>query len=274
VQVTSPPTAQLRPFISTYVGYEMRGFPPGVHLGMPSRSMTAVVSLDEPLDLTSGAGRSAGRFSTVASGLTSRSVGIRHDGSQHGVQISLTPFGARALYGMPAAELVELMVPLDAVLGVPGTELVDRVGASNRWTDRFAALDDMFVRAMSRVDDRHSVGRLRPEVIETWRQLVTSNGAVEITALARELGWSRRHLSEQFRREVGLPPKLAARVLRFEQAHRLAIRADPAPWAAIAAAAGYADQAHMSRDWHGFTGLSPTAWRTSDALAGQPAQDN
>lgn len=274
IQVTSPAAAQLRPFISSYVGYEMRGFPAGVHLGMPSRSLTAVVSLAEPLDIdTTGTGHSAERFSTIASGLASHSVGIHHDGSQHGVQISLTPFGARAIYGMPAAELVDVVVPLDEVLGVPGGEVVDRVGTASQWTERFAALDQLFVRAMGHVSARHSLDQVRPEVAEAWRQIVTSNGTVEINALARALGWSRRHLSEQFRREVGLSPKVAARILRFEQAHRLATRADPAPWAEIAAVAGYADQAHMSRDWHGFTDMSPTAWRDSDVLIGPEADE-
>ena len=59
------------------------------------------------------------RFVSVAGGLMRRSVAIHHDGRQRGVQVALTPLGARALYGMPAAELAQRLVPLDELLGAP-----------------------------------------------------------------------------------------------------------------------------------------------------------
>jgi len=90
---------------------------------------------------------------------------------------------------------------------------------------------------------------------------------LRIENLAREVGWSRRHLAERFRREVGLAPKAAARVIRFERAcDRLFVPGRP-PLARVAAETGYVDQAHLSRDFRELAGIPATAW-----LAERPAE--
>ncbi|MFE3022016.1 helix-turn-helix domain-containing protein [Streptomyces sp. NPDC059256] len=262
------PAPALRRYVGSYVGFDLRGFPAGVHCGPPSRVLTAVISLSDPLEVAACVddGSPVTRFDSVAGGLMCRSVAIHHDGRQQGVQVSLTPLGARAIYGMPAAALAHRLVPLDELLGTVGVELVDRLRAATTWAARFAALDELLLRTVSRGGDR--APRIRPEVAEAWRRLVTARGRVQVGAVAAELGWSRRYLTERFGGEVGLSPKTFARVLRFEHAHELATAVDPLPWADVATASGYADQAHLVRDWSEFTGRSPTAWRRGEVLLG------
>lgn len=82
------------------------------------------------------------------------------------------------------------------------------------------------------------------------------------TALAEEVGWSRRHLGERFRRELGLAPEVAARVVPSERACTMLDR-PPSPRsgpAEVAAVCGYFDQAHMTREWRQLAGCSPTTW--------------
>ncbi|WP_405505991.1 helix-turn-helix domain-containing protein [Streptomyces cyaneofuscatus] len=268
-RIDARPAPALRRYVRSYVGFDLRGFPAGVHCGPPGRVLTAVISLSGPLGIGTGVddGSPVTRFDGVASGLMSRSVAIHHDGRQHGVQVSLTPLGARAVYGVPAAALAHRLVPLDELLGALGVELVDRLRAATTWVARFAVLDELLLRVVGRGDgDRLS--RVCPEVAEAWRRLVTVQGRVQVGAVATELGWSRRYLTERFRDEVGLSPKTFARVLRFEYAHELATAHDPLPWAAVATVSGYADQAHLVRDWREFTGRSPTAWRRGEVLLG------
>jgi AraC-like DNA-binding protein len=201
-----------------------------------------------------------------------RSVAIHHDGRQHGVMLSLTPLGARAVYGMPAAELADTLVSLEDLLGALGSELLDRVRSAATWTDRFAALDTLLARVVARGGAGPGSGaaaaEVRPEVAETWRRLVSTRGRVQVGAIAADLGWSRRHLAERFRIEVGLAPKTIARIIRFENAHRLATIDDPPSWADLSTLTGYADQAHLVRDWRAFTGRTPTAWRRGEVLLG------
>ena len=75
------------------------------------------------------------------------------------------------------------------------------------------------------------------------------DGRLDVATLAAEVGWSRRHLSGQFTAEYGVGPKEMARVLRFERSKACSIRPDRRSLATIAAECGYADQAHMAREW-------------------------
>jgi AraC-like DNA-binding protein len=76
--------------------------------------------------------------------------------------------------------------------------------------------------------------------------------------LPAELGWSRKQLAARFRDEVGLTPKTAARVLRF-QALLAGLRSGGTrEWVDLALECGYFDQSHLVRDVRRFTGLTPT----------------
>ncbi|MEE2059682.1 AraC family transcriptional regulator [Rhodococcus artemisiae] len=270
IRVTAQPSPALRGYVVSYDGFEQHGFPPGIHRGAPGRYLTLVVSLSEPIQVVPVEGCTVrdGRFDALVGGLTSKAVAIGHDGRQHGVKVSLTPMGARAVYGMPAAALANDVVDLGRILGGLGRELTERSREARSWRERFAAVDDVLLAAV-RGHDTSPAARapIRPEVREAWRRLSSSRGAVQIGSLAAELGWSRRHLTRQFHSEIGLTPKEAARVLRFEHAYVLATAGTPPAWSTIASATGFADQAHLVRDWRDFTGLTPTAWRGSELLA-------
>ena len=94
-----------------------------------------------------------------------------------------------------------------------------------------------------------------------WRRIVESRGTTAIGPVATEVGWSHKRLITRFARQVGLDTEeKAARLVRFE--HLLAdVTTDrTTPWPVAAAEAGYADQAHMIRDFHAFTGVTPTEY--------------
>jgi AraC-like DNA-binding protein len=267
------PHALLSGYVDGYSGYDMRGFPPGRHMGLPSRHLTLVVQFDAPIVLAAfpdGSSRPQ-RFEALIGGFHTTPAVIEHDGNQRGVQLHVTPAGARALFGMPAGELVQTVVPLEAVWGRTATELVERLGEAGSWDDRFAAIDRVLARAAAgRVEVPAAV---RPETAEAMRRLVTADGNVDITAVASNVGWSRRHLSEQFGAEYGVSPKAMARVLRFERSKRLFIGGGRATLAAIAAECGYADQAHMAREWRTLAGASPTQWLADEQLPVAHAPD-
>jgi AraC-like DNA-binding protein len=99
--------------------------------------------------------------------------------------------------------------------------------------------------------------RPSPEVARAWQRLVTTAGAAPIGRIAAEVGWSHKHLITRFRQQIGLSPKTAARLVRFERVWcRLDARRS-LDWGQVAAEAGYADQAHLIRDFRQFTGTTP-----------------
>ena len=76
---------------------------------------------------------------------------------------------------------------------------------------------------------------------------------------AAELGWGARRLHRQITTACGYSPKLLHRVLRLQRAIRIA-HAGQRSLASLAAAAGYADQAHMTREFTALTDLPPARY--------------
>ncbi|MEJ2861373.1 helix-turn-helix domain-containing protein [Actinomycetospora flava] len=245
-----------------YHGYDLRGGAPGVHRGLPSPYLTFIVTYGEPLTMRTRDG-SLVRRDVAIGGLHTTPETIVHSGRQSGLHIVLDPLAARALLGRPASELAGITVDGDAVLGAVATELHERVEEAEGWAGRFAAIDDVLRRALDGASG--SAARpVAPEVREAWRRVVRSGGRVPVSALADEVGWSERHLGQRFRAEVGVAPKVAGRMARFDRARRrLAARAsagEPLGLADIAADGGYADQAHLTREFGALAGCSPTRW--------------
>jgi transcriptional regulator GlxA family with amidase domain len=168
-----------------------------------------------------------------------------------GLQVDLTAVGAYALLGVAVDELANTVVPLDAVLGSAGGRLVEQVGNAGCAQARMAALDA----ALADLVSRHRPPS--PEVTWLAGQLGVSPGDQLVRDLAGYLGWSHRHLTERFRREVGAPPKRYARLQRFRGALRLLSREPAPPLAAVAAASGYYDQAHLNREFRVLAGRTP-----------------
>jgi AraC-like DNA-binding protein len=125
--------------------------------------------------------------------------------------------------------------------------------AGSDWAHRFELLDSVFIHAASDGPEPDA------EVAFAWRQLYRTRGTAIIGEILTEIGWSRARLAKRFRGQVGLTPKAAARVLRFEGAVELLAR--QAAW--IASACGYYHQAHFNRDFLEFAGCSPTEWITA-----------
>ena len=253
------PHPALRGLVADAVGYAQEGLAAGTHRGLPSPTLTLVVTLDEPLDVAAhpDPAQAPGRYDALLGGLHTTPALIRHPGSQAGLQLSLPPLAARRLLGVPAGELAALDVDLADVLGPAGSELVDRVRAAGSWPARFAAAEDVLRRAAGDGDPA-------PEVAEAWRLTLAGGGRLRVADVARRVGWSERHLTARFRAETGLAPKEAARVVRFDRARR-ALATSPRPGLAeLAAATGYADQAHLTREWRALTGLSPLRWLAAE----------
>ncbi|MDQ3762122.1 MAG: helix-turn-helix domain-containing protein [Actinomycetota bacterium] len=267
--VVGRPRPRLNQLVVVYAGYRIEGAEPGVHHGLPSRHLTLIVTLDGTVDLAAmpDPTQPPASFTTLAGGLHTTPALISHNGYQHGLQLHLTPLGARVLLGLPASELANTVVDLGTLLGPVAGELVERLRSATTWTDRFFELDDVLTRLARQRDGP------APQLGWAWRRLTASHGRVGIATLADEVGWSRRHLGERFRREFGLTPKVAGRVMRFEVAHRL-LRATARPGLAeVAARCGYADQAHLTREWRELAGCTPSTWLAEELPSVQDDED-
>ncbi|WP_205413210.1 helix-turn-helix domain-containing protein [Amycolatopsis ruanii] len=167
------------------------------------------------------------------------------------VHVRLSPLAARAVLGFDPADLAGGIVALDDLWGRDAARLGERLSATAAWQDRFAVIGGWLAR-------RHEAGApVEPEVAWAWRRMVAGRGQVRVDRLAAELGWSRKRLWSRFHAQIGLPPKRAAKLVRFDHAaHRLAEGQDPAQ---VAAESGYTDQSHLHRDIAALAGTTPAA---------------
>ncbi|MBK1786735.1 helix-turn-helix domain-containing protein [Prauserella cavernicola] len=250
------PHPVLRPLVTRYIGYSQRHNTLSVHRGLPSRHLTLVVGLGQPVRVLAMPkhGEAPGSFAGLVGGMHTAPALIRQDLVQAGMQLELHPLGAYALLGVTAAELSGYVVDL-ADLGSPGlARLPERLASAPDWPRRFAVLDAVL---LDQLDERRAPA---PEIGWAWDRLIDAGGTLRVDALAREVGWSRRHFGERFRREVGLTPKQAGRVLRFERAGTVLRTRARVSLAELAAECGYHDQAHLTNEWRALAGCSPGTW--------------
>lgn len=235
---------------------------------VPHPAVTVVVDVgagDELYAVDEASGRR--QRGTVVAGLAHGSV--RGGGWEVAcLQVRLSPTVAHQVFGA-AAPLAGSVVALEDLWGRDAVRTQERLQAAGSWGERFAVAEAALAR-------RLEVGRpVDPEVGEAWRRIVAARGQVRVEELAAEVGWGRKRLWSRFRAQVGLTPKRAAQLVRFDAAaHRLAAGHPPA---LVAAETGYADQSHLHREVVAFTGVTPRAvagapWLAVDdvAWAGRP----
>jgi AraC-like DNA-binding protein len=195
----------------------------------------------------------------VVAGLAPRGArGRGVAGSFECLQVRLSPVVAHAVLGA-SSELSGSLVALDDLWGREAAAVQEQLRAAGSWDQRFAIAESTLAR-------RHDPKRVAdPEVSFCWAQMVASQGQVWVERLAADVGWSRKRLWSRFRSQVGLTPKSAARLVRFDHAaHRLAAGQSPA---LVAVESGYADQSHLHRDVADFSGLTPAAVAREPSLA-------
>jgi AraC-like DNA-binding protein len=246
------PAGELRGHVTRYIGWDATAIA-STNLATPSRSVTVIICFEHDVELTQlqAPPETGRRLRALVGGLHDEPINVRTRSAA--VRIEIEPLGARRLLGLPAGELGGLVLDLRDLWGDSVDDLAARLRDAPGWPARFAAID------------RYLGGRLResplaaPEIAHAWRRLVDAGGRMRIADLAAEVGWSRRHLSSRFTASIGLSPKTAARVLRFEHASAALLQGNRS-LADVAVRTGYADQAHQSREWRTLAGTTPTAW--------------
>nr|APZ78806.1 AraC family transcriptional regulator [Myxococcus xanthus] len=253
--VAGAPDARLRGVVAgPYWGYDERTPGPMRRRELPSPQVVLIIDFGpwlrilDPRDACVSARHKDG----FVAGLDDSFSITETSGAMRGLQVNFTPVGARLFFGMPLRDLARRVVGLRDLLGPQASLLSEQLQASPDWAARFALLDQLLLK---RIHEARAIAACVPWA---WERLVASGGGAEIGGLAGELGYSQKHLITRFNEELGMPPKLLARLLRFDQViQRLRTGGVTGTWAELALAHGYYDQAHFNRDFRQFTGLTP-----------------
>ncbi len=160
--------------------------------------------------------------------------------------IAFRPGGAAAVTGLPANELTGRTVPLEVLWGRRAESIAERMAEAPSFGERVHVIQQELLERFGRTD---------AEVDGAVRRL-TANPSMSIASLAGDDSSARR-LERKFLAHVGIGPKRLARMLRLQRATRLWAAGRVDGGAALAAAAGYADQAHMVREYRALAGTTP-----------------
>jgi AraC-like DNA-binding protein len=171
------------------------------------------------------------------------------------VGVHFKPWGISPFVDVPATELRDRWVPVDAVWRRSLDRIRNQLGELASATATLRAVEDEL---------RSRLAEAPPRGLDVVRytggRLASAHGAVPVGALTEAAGVSTNHLATQFKSHVGVTPKRVARIYRFA---RLILSVDargPVDWAELAHTAGYFDQAHFGKEFKDFTGHTPTEY--------------
>jgi AraC-like DNA-binding protein len=254
--VQMPATARLAGLVNHFTLYREHSPAPIVQKETASFTIPFLIGFSDPFDIALGREPNADdRYVSFTSGLCMAPVEIRSRGNSTCLDISFTPPGARAFFARPMSELTERMVPLDDLEDRELIRFRETVGNEGDWGRRLLMAEAL-------AEGRLAAADVQPfsPVSRAFEVILERGGDIEIGRLASRIGWSRKHLAHRFHDEIGMPPKSVARLARFTSAQALARDGCSRSWADIAAACGYADQAHLSREFRELAGSTPAAW--------------
>ncbi len=177
------------------------------------------------------------------------------------VGVSFRPGAAGAVLGFPAGELTDRHVPLEELWGARGRWLHERLAATATPDAAFAVLEDTLAARL------RSPLLMHPAVACALHASAADVPQQRVTQIQWETGYSAKHFIAIFRDTVGLTPKRYLRIQRFGSAVRQLAAGWTGTLAELAAAAGYADQSHLTREFREFAGVAPTAYRPAAATS-------
>jgi AraC-like DNA-binding protein len=240
---THIPAPPLCDFVELFWLYESYAVPHPRERLLPMGTMELVIDLGEQ---AGGA--------PVISGARSESFELDTSRPMSVLGVHFRPGGSFPFLGLPAGELHNATVSLEALWGSGAAELRDRILEARTHWARFVILEEALLSRAMMPLARH------PAVAYALGEFESVPHARTIADVTERVGLSPRRFIQLFSDQVGLTPKLYCRVRRFQEVLRTIQTKREVDWADVAVACGYYDQAHFIADFRAFSGLNPTTY--------------
>jgi AraC-like DNA-binding protein len=194
---------------------------------------------------------------------TQRISDLKLTGSLRVFSIRFSPVGFRALFGIPARLLRDQAMEAELVLGTEIIEIHEQIAAAE--PAEWESIAERYLLKRARIVDVSAERRTAAQAAATMQR---SRGIMAVAGIAAESAVSTRHMERVFQEQIGVSPKLFARLLRLD--HALELAGPGSNWAEIASLCGYFDQSHLVRDFRAMTGATPTEFAALRVAPPQP----
>ncbi len=169
------------------------------------------------------------------------------------------PAGFPALMGAPADLFANRFISLEDLWGTAARSLRDQLREIPTPERRLARFESFLshrlaIRPVPSVRDPHPAVAF---AVDRFRRIPS---AISVAEVARGTGWSERRLSQLFREQVGLAPKIWCRIQRFQHAVRQLHHGPEVRWSELALDCGYYDQSHFANEFRAFSGIDITSY--------------
>jgi AraC-like DNA-binding protein len=192
-------------------------------------------------------------------GQITHAVVIAPSGGVDLVGIRLQPWGACSILPVAAVDLRDMLLPLETIAARMARDLPDELRGQSSPGSRAATAFGYVERHLRRATPTPR-RRARAIVAEATR----SPEGMTVRSLAARLGLGERQVERELTRHVGLGPKMLLRISRFQRALAVARGDDGLSWSAVAASAGYFDQAHLTHEFRRFAACTPSEFLGRD----------
>jgi AraC-like DNA-binding protein len=229
----------------------------GVHGDMREHRVLPDGCADLLIDLEMARHREAGAMQLVGPMSTAVVVDLR--GAVDVIGVRFAPAACGVVTGVPAHTLVDVAaeVPQLPLRLRPCAAALADAGATR---DPIAMLFDACGQALL---GQPEPDRIVQAAVRRWQRGADA-GLPRVSELAAALGIGARTFERRFVEALGMTPAGYRALIRFRQVLARHARGER-NWAALAAASGYSDQAHLARNFRAFAGVTPTAWSASQA---------
>jgi AraC-like DNA-binding protein len=247
-----PPRAELAPFVETIWGVRGMGTDP-VEAVVPNGAIELMVNFGPTQEVVGRGDHTVlerYRYAWLAGIQDRRLVHCSRLGADH-ISVRFCPGGAHAFFELPMDTLANQVIELDLLVGSEARSLRDRLGVLSSDRSRSGLFQDWLL-GRRRVHSAFELVRRALDILDRC------DARAPIAAVCDDLGISNKHLVSQFRRLVGLPPKVVGRIQRFQRVIQACGSREEVDWLDLVDSCGYADQSHLIREFRGFAGLTPS----------------
>ena len=240
-----------------YTGFVEWSAKPVRRLEAPSGTAVLIVNFGVPFEVAAPGTAPVDLAGSFIGRVSKRPATVSFAGTSAGIQVDFTPLGVQMFCGCAMDEVPDPAIEVEELIGRAGPLLTEELAQAPDWETRFDLLDAAILRRFAEVPEPPA------GIAWAWRMLELSDGRVSVGHLGERLGWPPRRFIGGFRSHVGVNPKTAARILRFNRAGGLLRAGDGASIARVAGDCGYTDQAHMTRDFRDLAHTTPASYRAA-----------